>query len=121
MIVNDLFQETYAALFVNKARSGLTILGIVIGIGSAIAMISVGQGASGSIQSSIQSIGSNLVMIMPSFQRGVGTQVSSGRGSAQTLTQADADAVQKEISFVKAVAPELSGRYEITTQGKNTN
>jgi len=121
MLVTDLFQETYTALFANKARSGLTILGIVIGIGSVIAMISVGQGASGSIQSSIQSIGSNLVMIMPSFQRGVGTQVSSGRGSAQTLTQADADAVQKEISFVKAVAPELSGRYQITAKGKNTN
>ena len=121
MLVADLFQETYTALFANKARSGLTILGIVIGIGSVIAMISVGQGASGSIQSSIQSIGSNLVMIMPSFQRGVGTQVSSGRGSAQTLTQADADAVQKEISFVKAVAPELSSRYQITAKGKNTN
>ena len=121
MLITDLFQETYTALLANKARSGLTILGIVIGIGSVIAMISVGQGASGSIQSSIQSIGSNLVMIMPGFQRGVGTQVSSGRGSAQTLTQADADAVQKEISFVKAVAPELSGRYQITAKGKNTN
>jgi putative ABC transport system permease protein len=121
MLITDLFQETYTALLANKSRSGLTILGIIIGIGSVIAMISVGQGASGSIQSSIQSIGSNLVMIMPSFQRGVGTQVSAGRGSAQTLTQADADAVQKEISLVKAVAPELSGRYQITAKGKNTN
>lgn len=121
MLITDLFQETYTALLANKSRSGLTILGIIIGIGSVIAMISVGQGASGSIQSSIQSIGSNLVMIMPSFQRGVGTQVSAGRGSAQTLTQADADAVQKEISLVKAVAPELSSRYQITAKGKNTN
>jgi len=121
MLITDLFQETYTALLANKARSGLTILGIVIGIGSVIAMVSVGQGASGSIQSSIQSIGSNLVMIMPGAQRGVGMQVSSGRGSAQTLTQADADAVQKEISLVKAVTPELSGRYQITAKGKNTN
>src|SRR4030042_2792760 len=98
MLISDLFEETYFAIFANKTRSGLTILGIVIGIGSAIAMISIGQGASGSIQSSIQSIGSNLVIIMPSFQRGVGTQISAGRGSAQTLIQADADAVQKEIS-----------------------
>ncbi len=121
MNINDIFQETFSAIMVNKVRSGLTILGIVIGIGSVIAMVSVGQGAKSSIESSIQSIGSNLVMIMPSFQRGVGTQVSAGRGSAQTLTQADADAVQKEISLVKAVAPELSSRYQITAKGKNTN
>jgi putative ABC transport system permease protein len=121
MIISDLFQETYSALLSNKARSGLTILGIVIGIGSVIAMVSVGQGASSSIQSSIQSIGSNLVMIMPGAQRGVGMQVSSGRGSAQTLKQDDADAIQEEITFAKAVAPELSGRYQVTAKGKNTN
>jgi putative ABC transport system permease protein len=121
MIISDLFQETYAALFVNKARSGLTILGIVIGIGSVIAMISVGQGATGSIQSSIESLGSNLVMIMPSFQRNIGSQVSFGRGSAQTLTQEDAEAIQQEITLAKAVAPELSSRYQVTAKGKNTN
>ena len=121
MIASDLFQETYSALFSNKVRSGLTILGIVIGIGSVIAMVSVGQGAQSSIESSIQSIGSNLVMIMPGAQRGVGMQVSSGRGSAQTLKQDDADAIQKEITLAKAVAPELSGRYQVTAKGKNTN
>ncbi|TSC53656.1 MAG: hypothetical protein LiPW39_146 [Parcubacteria group bacterium LiPW_39] len=121
MIISDLFQETYSALLANKARSGLTILGIVIGIGSVIAMVSVGQGAQSSIESSIQSIGSNLVMIMPGAQRGIGMQVSSGRGSAQTLKQADADAIQNEITLAKAVAPELSGRYQVTAKGKNTN
>jgi putative ABC transport system permease protein len=121
MKTSDLFQETYFALLANKARSGLTILGIVIGIGSVIAMISIGQGAQTSIESSIQSIGSNLVMIMPSFQRGVGMQVSTGRGSAQTLTMEDADAIQQEIVLAKAVAPELSSRYQVTTKGKNTN
>lgn len=121
MKIQDLFQETFFALIANKARSGLTILGIVIGIGSVIAMISIGQGASGSIQSSIQSIGSNLVMVMPSFQRGVGTQISAGRGSARTLKQEDADAIQNEIILAKAVAPELSNRYQVTAKGKNTN
>jgi len=121
MNISDIFQETYSALLANRARSGLTILGIVIGIGSVIAMVSVGQGASSSIQSSIQSIGSNLVMIMPGAQRGVGYQVSSGRGSAQTLKQADADAIQNEITLAKAVAPELSGRYQVTAKGANTN
>ncbi len=121
MIVSDLFQETYSALLSNKARSGLTVLGIIIGIGSVIAMISVGQGSTASITSSIQSLGSNLLMVSPSFQRGVGTQVSAGRGSAKTLEQEDADAIQKEITLIKALAPELSGRYQITAKGTNTN
>jgi len=121
MNISDIFFETTSALLANKARSGLTILGIVIGIASVIAMVSIGQGASGSIQSSIEAIGSNLVLVMPSFQRNIGTQVSAGRGSARTLTQADADAIEKEISLAKAVAPELSNRYQITAKGKNTN
>ncbi len=117
----DLLQETYSALSSNKARSGLTILGIVIGISSVIAMVSIGQGASSAIQSSIQSIGSNLILVMPGTQRGPGFQVSAGRGSARSLTQADADAISKTITGAQAVAPEISGRYQITSKGKNTN
>lgn len=121
MTFSDLFHETYTALFANKARSGLTTLGIVIGIGSVIAMVSVGQGSSAAIESSIQSLGSNLLMVMPGAQRTVGGGVSSGRGSMQTLKQADADAIADEISLAKAVAPELSGRYQVTAKGTNTN
>lgn len=121
MNILDLFEETYISLTVNKVRTGLTMLGIVIGIGSVIAMVSVGQGAQRTIESNIQSIGSNLLMVMPGAQRGAGVQVSAGRGSAQTLTQEDADAIAKEVSFIKAVAPEISRRYQITARGKNTN
>ena len=121
MLIADLFEETFFAIISNKARSGLTILGIVIGVGSVVAMISIGQGTQVSITKSIESIGSNLLMVSPGFQRGVGTQVSSGRGSAQTLTLEDADAIGKEISFIEAVAPEISGRYQITAKGTNTN
>jgi len=121
MKTSDLFSETYLALISNKARSGLTILGIVIGIGSVIAMVSIGQGAQGSIQANIQSLGSNLVLVMPGQQRGPGMQVSQGRGSAQSLKQSDADAIAQEISLASAVAPELSGRYQITAKGTNTN
>jgi putative ABC transport system permease protein len=117
----DILQETYTALTANKARSGLTILGIVIGISSVIAMVSIGQGAQGSIQASIQSIGSNLILVMPGQQRGPGFQVSAGRGSARSLTQADADAIKLDITEANAVAPELSGRYQITSRGLNTN
>ncbi|MEK7094000.1 MAG: ABC transporter permease [Patescibacteria group bacterium] len=121
MTTFDILQETYTALSANKARSGLTVLGIVIGISSVIAMVSIGQGAQGSIQSSIQSIGSNLIMVTPGTQQGPGFQVSAGRGSARTLTQGDADAVMKEITGAQAVAPEISGRYQVTSKGKNTN
>lgn len=121
MIISDLFQETYSALLSNKVRSGLTILGIVIGIGSVIAMISIGQGSTSSIQSSIQSLGSNLLMISPGAQRSVGSGLSSGRGSMQSLKQTDADAISENITLVKAVAPEVSGRYQVTAKGTNTN
>jgi putative ABC transport system permease protein len=121
MKTSDLFGETYLALISNKARSGLTILGIVIGIGSVIAMVSIGQGAQGSIESSIQTLGSNLVLVMPGQQRGPGVQVSQGRGSAQSLKQSDADAIAQEITLASAVAPELSSRYQITAKGTNTN
>ncbi|PIP30089.1 multidrug ABC transporter substrate-binding protein [Candidatus Jorgensenbacteria bacterium CG10_big_fil_rev_8_21_14_0_10_54_38] len=121
MTTADLIEETYFSLTVNKVRTGLTMLGIVIGIGSVIAMVSIGQGAQGSIESSIQSIGSNLILVMPGTQRGPGFQVSQGRGSARSLKQEDADAIAKEVSMVNAVAPELSGRYQVTSKGKNTN
>ncbi len=116
----DLFRETIWSLAGNIARSSLTILGIVIGIASVITMVSIGQGAQATIQSSIQSIGSNLIIISPGAQRGAGP-VSSGRGSAQTLTIEDADAIASQVDGVSNVAPEVSRRYQITAKGNNTN
>lgn len=121
MKTQDILEETYLALTSNKVRSGLTMLGIVIGIGSVIAMLAIGQGAQNSVESNIQSIGSNLITISPGAQRGPGTSVSSGRGSAKSLKLSDAEVIAKEISGVKAVAPEVSGRYQITAKGTNTN
>lgn len=121
MSIKDILQETFTALSANKARSGLTILGIVIGISSVIAMVAIGQGAQGSIQDRIQSIGSNLILVTPGAQRGPGYQVSAGRGSARTLTQADADALKTQLSDAKDIAPEISSRYQVTAKGTNTN
>lgn len=120
MILSELINEAYSAISVNKVRTGLTVLGIVIGIGSVIAMIAVGQGAQGSITSNIQALGSNLIVIMPGFQRTPGSDVSAGRGSAQSLTQADAQAIQSEVPLVQAVAPEIDHRYQIIAGGENT-
>lgn len=121
MLFGDLFEETYRALLSNKARSGLTVLGIIIGIGSVIALISIGQGASGSIESRIKALGSNLILVTPGMQRSQGYSVSSGRGSAQNLTLEDAEAIEAEVSSIKGIAPELSSRYQITAKGTNTN
>lgn len=119
MKIADFFSETFEAVTVNKGRSSLTILGIVIGIASVIAMISIGQGAQKSISASIQSIGSNLILIVPGAQRGF--QYNPGRGSAQSLKLIDAEAIQKEVSGIVAVSPELQKRYQVTAGGKNTN
>lgn len=117
----DILQETYIALSANKVRSGLTILGIVIGIGSVIAMVSIGQGASGQIQSSIEGLGSNLLSISPGFsQQGRGF-VSQGRGSAQTLVNDDVK-VLEQIAGVAYISPERQARYQIISPaGNNTN
>src|SRR3989338_1467595 len=112
MKIQDILSETYGALSANKARSGLTMLGIVIGIASVIAMISIGNGAKASIQSSIEGLGSNLLTILPGIvQPGRGI-VSSGRGAAQTLKSKDG---------VEYVSPEVSSRFQIVAIGNNTN
>lgn len=120
MKFQDTLQETYTALSANKARSGLTILGIVIGIGSVIAMVSIGQGASGQITSSIEGLGSNLLTISPGFSQQGSGFVSQGRGSAQTLKNDDVDTI-RQIAGVAYVSPERQGRYQIVATGNNTN
>lgn len=121
MTIKDTLEETYAALSANKVRSGLTILGIVIGISSVIALVSIGQGAAASIQTSIQSIGSNLLIVTPGATRTTGFGASAGRGGAKTLTAEDAQAIASQVANVAGVAEEVSGRYQITGAGTNTN
>jgi len=122
MKTSDLFEETTSALTSNKMRSGLTILGIVIGIASVIAMVALGNGSQNSINATIQSIGSNLIMVTPGMARGAAAgPVSGGRGGATTLTQADADAIQSQVASIKAISPELSKRYQVSASGNNTN
>jgi putative ABC transport system permease protein len=120
MKIIDIANETYRALSANKARSGLTMLGIVIGIASVIAMVSIGNGAKASIQSSIEGLGSNLLTILPGIvQPGRGI-VSSGRGTAQTLKNEDIDVI-KQIDGVATVSPEVSRRFQVVANGNNTN
>jgi putative ABC transport system permease protein len=117
---SDLLHETYSALSANKARSGLTMLGIIIGIASVIAMTAIGQGAQNSVSASIQSIGANLLMVMPGATRSFGGP-SAGRGGAQSLTVADADAIASQISNINGVVREVSARKQVIAGGANTN
>ncbi|HEV7702382.1 MAG TPA: ABC transporter permease [Candidatus Paceibacterota bacterium] len=120
MKIKDILSETWSSLSANKARSGLTMLGIIIGVASVVAMVSIGNGAKVAIQSSIEGLGSNLLTILPGVvQPGRGI-VSSGRGSAQTLKNPDID-VLKAIEGVAAVSPEDSRRFQIVATGNNTN
>ncbi|MEI7765289.1 MAG: ABC transporter permease [bacterium] len=120
MKISDILNETYSALTGNKIRTGLTMLGIIIGIGSVIAMTAIGQGAQNSISSSIESIGANLVMVMPGAQRSFGG-ASGGRGGAQSLTVADADAIETSVSGVAGVVREVTSRKQVVATGTNTN
>ena len=121
MNTKDTLLETYTALSANKTRSGLTVLGIVIGISSVIALISIGQGAASSVTNSIQSLGSNLIEVLPGAARNAGGfGVSQGRGTAKTLTSDDMTAITS-VASVAAVSGEVSGRYQVTAQGTNTN
>jgi putative ABC transport system permease protein len=105
------FKISFRALRVNKMRSGLTMLGIIIGVGAVIAMIAVGNGASRQIAEQISSMGSNLLMILPGTTTTGGVRM--GAGTQSTLTLADAEAIRKESSAVAHVAPTLAGVAQV--------
>lgn len=121
MVFTDLLEEIYISLASNKSRSGLTILGIVIGIASVITMVAIGQGSTASIQSSIESLGSNLLVVSPGSQKSFGSMVRNSSGSASTLTLADSEAIKNEVSNLKTIAPVISSRKQVIYKGNNTN
>jgi len=103
MSVVNLFQIAFRSLSKNKLRSFLTMLGIIIGVGSVVAMISIGQGSQDSIEAQISGLGTNVIMVMPgtTSQGGVRTDA----GSSQRLKQEDADAIAKQCPSVQYVSP----------------
>ncbi len=121
MDIGELFLSALEALSLNKMRTFLAALGIVIGIGAVIALISLGQSGQMSVQSSIQSLGSNLLTVIPGSQRSGG--VNTGFGGATSLTYEDAKAIASspQITTVAAVSPELQRRAQVTTGANNTN
>jgi putative ABC transport system permease protein len=117
----EIIKESLGTLVLNKMRTGLAALGIIIGIGSVIALISIGQGSQKSVETQIQSLGANLLTIQPGSQRNV--NVRSAPGSNTTLTLDDAKAISSSptITTVSSVSPELSRRYQVIAGKNNTN
>lgn len=117
----ELLKEAISTLTLNKMRTGLAILGIVIGIGSVITLISLGQGSQQSISNQIQSLGANLLTVSPGSQNS--GAVRGAAGSAQTLTNADAEGILSDASIttILSVSPEYTGRAQISTGQNNAN
>jgi putative ABC transport system permease protein len=105
------------ALRVNKMRSALTMLGIIIGVGAVIAMIAVGTGAKRRIAEQIASMGSNLMIVLSGSSTSGG--IRWGSGTVPTLTVDDAKAILNEIPGVKYVAPNLSGVAQVVFGNQN--
>lgn len=89
----------------NKFRAFLTMLGIIIGVASVIAMLAIGQGSKKSIQDQMSGMGSNLVFIMPGSQQRGG--VMMGNSSSQSLKLADVEAIKQQCQDITAVSPEV--------------
>lgn len=117
----ELLSESIGTLTLNKLRTGLAILGIVIGIGSVIALVSLGQASQQAIQTQIQSLGANLLTITPGSQN-TGA-VRGAAGGAQTLTNDDAASIMSspQVTDVAQVAPQYSSRGQAIAGANNTN
>ena len=118
MNLSESIKVAFEGLSANKVRSGLTMLGVVIGVSAVIAMIAIGQGAKQQTMERIQSMGTNVLSVMSGQARS--GMVRGGMGSVQTLTYEDALAIEKECPAVVAVAPELHMNAQVKYKNMNT-
>ncbi|PYK99619.1 MAG: multidrug ABC transporter substrate-binding protein [Verrucomicrobia bacterium] len=105
------------ALNKNKMRSGLTALGIIIGVGAVIAMVGIGNGAKAQVEAQVASLGQNVIQVSAGSTSSRG--VRQGADTAVTLTIADAEAIAEEIPDVLAVSPEVKIKTQIVTGNRN--
>lgn len=115
----NLFRIAYRSLNRNKLRSFLTMLGIIIGVASVIAMLAIGEGSNQTIKKSISSLGTNSIFIYPGTNTNGG--VRGGAGSNQTLKLEDADAIAAHCDLVKYVTPIVQKRSQIIFGPENWN
>ena len=113
----EIFRTALRSLISNRTRSLLTMLGIIIGVGAVISMVSIGNGASSQIQSVMDSFGSNLLLVMPVPPNMTGARGASG--VVTSLTLADAEALENEAFSILRVAPESNGTAQIVYGNNN--
>lgn len=113
--------ESIQTLTVNKLRTGLAMLGIIIGIGSVITLVSLGEASQQAIQSQIQSLGANLLTVSPGSQTTGGVRGAAGGGT--TLTNTDATAIQTspQVTTISSVSPEVDNREQVSAGKNNSN
>ncbi len=111
------FKIAMNALRANKMRSALTMLGIIIGVGAVVIMVAVGSGASEQIKAQIESVGSNLLIVVPGATSSGGARM--GMGSEPTLTRADAQAIAQELPSVRRVAPIWGSVTQVVSGNQN--
>jgi putative ABC transport system permease protein len=121
MNYKQLLSEAITSLTLNKLRTALASLGIIIGIGSVIALVSLGAAGQKAVESQIQSLGSNLLTVLPGAQTSGG--INLGQGSNQTLTYADAQALadSSTVTTLNYVSPEVDRRAQVTNGANNSN
>ncbi len=117
MRINSTFKIAFRALRRNKLRSVLTALGIIIGVGAVIAMVSIGNGAKSQVEAQIASLGENVILIFSGSVTSSG--VHTGWGSAGTLKIEDADAIRREVPGVIAVSEEVVSTGQVGAGNQN--
>jgi len=116
-----IIRVAFRALIRNKMRAALTMLGIIIGVSAVIAMVSIGQGASASVQAQIESIGTNLLFLSAGAQNVGGVRSGTGDSGTNTLTVEDLDAVKREVPSVSMVSPAVNARSQLVAGNLNWN
>jgi putative ABC transport system permease protein len=116
-----IIRVAFRALVRNKMRAALTMLGIIIGVAAVIAMVSIGQGASASVQAQIESIGTNLLFVSAGAQNVGGVRSGTGDSGTNTLTVEDLDAIKREVPSVSMVTPAVNARSQLVAGNMNWN
>ena len=116
-----IIRVAFRALVRNKMRAALTMLGIIIGVSAVIAMVSIGQGASASVQAQIESIGTNLLFVSAGAQNVGGVRSGTGDSGTNTLTVEDLDAIRREVPSVSMVTPAINARSQLVAGNMNWN
>lgn len=116
-----IIRVAFRALIRNKMRAALTMLGIIIGVSAVIAMVSIGQGASASVQAQIESIGTNLLFVSAGAQNVGGVRSGTGDTGTNTLTVDDLEAIKREVPSVSMVTPSVNARSQLVAGNMNWN